>query len=142
MTKYLIQPNIRRLFYSDTLRMTDGAEKIVAQIHLALGGSLNEFGVCTGLIEVPRGDVRDWRSYNDSVTFNRVATREEYLQTWVKLFPQEMKEYTFITRNSVDGLSLTISDGYSTVLLTHNTGEYIIPIVIEILNSALAVFVF
>lgn len=142
MTNYLVQPTMRRLFYSEAIRLTEDAEKAVLQLHLAMGGELSDCGECTGVLDVPRGDIRDWRSFDDAVTFDNVTSREEYRQVWVERFPDKMKRYTFVTTHSdEDGLSLTITDGQSSVVLSHNAGEYMIPTVCEILRCALTDFV-
>ena len=137
-TNYLVQPIMRRLFYSDTIRLTAAAEKVVLQLHLAMGGDLNEGGVCSGVIAVPRGDIRDWRSYDDAIMFDRVKSRDEYQNAWIGHFPDEVKPYTFETYNSQEGLSIRITDGQSSVLLSPTVGEYMIPSIHEILKFTLA----
>ena len=136
----LSQPMMRRLFLSDCLRLTDKAERLVLQLHLALGGDLYG-GECERALRVSRGDIRDWRSYDDAVTYNQVRSREGYVMLWEMEFPEKEKDYTFVTRASADGsVSLTVTDGVCSVKMTQDTGEYMIPQVAEILQLALTEF--
>lgn len=140
MTNYLVQPTMRRLFYSENLLLTEKAGRILLQIHLALGGHPAEYGECSGVLSVRRGEIYEWRSFADATAYDSVASVDEYKKVWEECFPTEMKLYTFVTRNTPDGLSLKISDGDSEVLMS-TTGEYMIPLVYEVLQSALCAFV-
>ena len=138
----LVQPMMRKLFLCEQLLLTGKAEKLVWQIHLALGGELAE-SKCQGVLQVERGDIRDWRSYEDAITYDRVLSREDYIRLWETEFPQEVRGYTFVTRASSDGsVSLTVADGVSNVLMSASRGEYMIPQVAEILQLVLAEILF
>lgn len=138
----LTQPTMKKLFYADSIRLTEKGEKLVLQIYLALGGELSQYGEVRDVMEIPRGQINDWRSYTDAVTYDQVASRDEYNTIWQERFPNEMKAYEFIARNMPDGLSLTVSDGRtSVVLVKRKVADFMIPQVLEILNYALADFV-
>lgn len=140
MTNFLVQPTMRRLFYSENLRLTEKAARIILQIHLALGGHPVEYGECSGVLYVQRGEICEWRSFADAAMYDSVSSADEYKKVWEECFPTEMKLYTFVTNNTPDGLSLKISDGDSEVIMS-TTGEFMIPLVYEVLQSALCAFV-
>lgn len=138
----MTQPAMKKLFYAEQIRLTEKAWKLVLQIYLALGGDLSEYGEVRDVMEISRGQIHDWRSYTDAVTYDQVASREEYNTMWQERFPDEVKVYEFIARNMPDGLSLTVSDGNTSVVLVKGeVGDYMIPQVSEILKYALAEFV-
>lgn len=133
----LSQPMMRRLFLSDNLRLTDKAERLVLQLHLALGGDISD-GEYQRVLHVGRGDIRDWRSFDDAVTYDGVQSREEYLILWDNLFPNVTKAYTFTTHAQDGSITLTITDGVSSVTMSRDIGDYMIPQVAEVLRLVLA----
>jgi hypothetical protein len=137
----LIQPKMRKLFLADEIYLTRKAEQVVLELHLFLGGKLTEGGECSAFLNVERGKIDGWKSYEDAITYNGVASQEEYHRVWEEIFPCEKKIYTFITEFTMDGgASLKISDGESEVLLSRKGGEYMIPQVFDILENALCIF--
>lgn len=139
----LTQPLMRKIFFANAILLTEQAEKLILQIHLALGGELLENEESRGILPVSRGEIRDWRSFDDAVTYNGVTSRDQYQDLWNVSFPQESEDFYFSTTYAKEGVQLIISDGKASVLLSRNAkgGEYMIPQVLEILKLVLADFV-
>lgn len=139
----LTQPQMRKIFFANRILISEQAEKLVLQIHLALGGELLENEESRGILPVSRGEIRDWRSFDDAVTYNGVTSRDQYQDLWNVSFPHESEDFYFSTIYTKEGVQLIISDGKSSVLLSRNAkgGEYMIPQVGEILKAALSRFV-
>ena len=86
MKKY-IQPNMYRLLRNgsrDEYRLTDRAEEIAWELHKVL----SVFDPCGDddnrsiWLEVPRGEISDWMTYEEALEYEDVTTREEYELAW------------------------------------------------------------
>lgn len=132
----LTQPMMRRLFLNNQTQISRKAEQIAWEIHRALCESDDDGEYTTSLI-IPRGELQDWRSYNDAITYNGVQSREEYHRLWEENFPQEAMMYILTSTVKEGRVSLTISDGYTKVLLSESSGAFMIPQVLDTLQGIL-----
>lgn len=136
----LHQPTMRKLLIEAQAQLTRRAETAVVEIHKALGGRTDEDGERSVTLSVPRGEVGEWRSFEDAVTYDNVTSREEYLSLWKSLFPEDLEYYTVTTSVKKGSVSLIIESGQSCAMFSIRQGEYIIPqvpIILECILSAI-----
>ena len=114
--KRFVQPNMYRLLRNgsrDEYHLADRAEEIAWELHKVL----SVFEPCGDddnrsiWLEVPRGKITDWMTYDDAKEYEDVTTREEYERTWKESYPCETQWVRLTTAVYENNVFLHLSDG-------------------------------
>lgn len=112
----LTLPDIRVLLRGsihDQYNLTGKAEGIVWKIH----DELSIFEPCGDddqrsiWMEVPRGEITDWMSFDDAVKYGVATTREEYKQEWQAWYPRETEWIKITTAVYEDNVFFYVTNG-------------------------------
>ena len=142
--KRLVQPNIDRLLRNgsrDEYRLADRAEEIAWELHRLLSvfepsGDDDNRSVW---LEIPRGQITDWMTYDEAKEYEDVTTVEEYERIWKECYPCETQWIRLTTAVYENNVFLHLSDGergYANYR-GDNHGHYLHPVFFEYLESLL-----
>ena len=142
--KRLVQPNIARLLRNgsrDEYRLADRAEEIAWELHRLLSvfepsGDDDNRSVW---LEIPRGEITDWMTYDEAEEYEDVTSMEEYERTWKECYPCETQWVRLTTAVYENNVFLHLSDGemgYANYR-GDNHGHYLHPVFFEYLESLL-----
>ena len=142
--KRFVQPNMYRLLRNgsrDEYHLADRAEEIAWELHKVL----SVFEPCGDddnrsiWLEVPRGKITDWMTYDDAKEYEDVTTREEYERTWKECYPCETQWVRLTTAVYENNVFLHLSDGERGYAHYRGDkhGHYLDPVFFEYFESLL-----
>jgi hypothetical protein len=114
--KRLVQPNIYRLLRNgsrDEYRLADRAEKIAWELHglLSVFEPSGDDDNRSVWLEIPRGQITDWMTYDEAKEYEDVTTVEEYERIWKECYPCETQWIRLTTAVYENNVFLHLSDG-------------------------------
>ena len=142
--KRLVQPNIYRLLRNgsrDEYRLADRAEEIAWELHglLSVFEPSGDDDNRSVWLEIPRGQITDWMTYDEAKEYEDVTTVEEYERIWKECYPCETQWVRLTTAVYENNVFLHLYDGemgYANYR-GDKQGHYLHPVFFEYLESLL-----